>query len=280
MVILQDIKHVLKRVRNNIESSKQQHSKTRGRLLVLGGTPILWEHWTEAYNFNQQAILRIHRKLTKEHVEITPVSKMRNKLACEVLDRDMLHLMKSYQVSAKCKNPKRLDSSVTLLENTCILVEMFCDKNRPIKDTADPRLDKLRGVLTFFNSWEDAGGKNAQTKQIPSLITRETRDDINSAITGFILVCEKAVELGFAINPGFFNSDGVENFFCQQRGLRNGMNTNPTIAQYGPATNAIILGQMMVSRKSNSGGESAARPFAHSVGSYLNPRKYNKLPRL
>ena len=274
IVILQDIQHVLKKVRNNVEASKKDHNTQGGRYLILDGTPILWEHWMEAFAFNQRNILRIHKKLTKEHLEITPTSKMRNKLAREVLDADMLYLMQAYQNSSQCKNPRRLDASIKVLKNTSVLVDIFSDKHRPVKDMSDTRLDKLLDVLAFFNTWEqNAGGKDAEIKQSPNLITKETREDINSAITGFIQVCKKAVSLGLSVNPGFFNSDGVENFFCQQRGLRNGMNTNPTLAQYGPGTNAIILGQIMVSRKSNSGGECAAKPFAHSVGGHLNARQ-------
>ena len=61
------------------------------------------------------------------------------------------------------------------------------------------------------------------------------------------------LEHGNSINPGYLNSDLVENLFCQQRGIRNGLNTNPTLLQYGPSNIAIILGQCSVSNKSNSG---------------------------
>lgn len=57
---------------------------------------------------------------------------------------------------------------------------------------------------------------------------------------------------GNSITPAFFNSDLIENHFCQQRGVCNGQNTNPTIKQYGPSNNAIILGQCTVSAKRNS----------------------------
>ena len=55
-----------------------------------------------------------------------------------------------------------------------------------------------------------------------------------------------------SINPGYLNSDIVENLFEQSVVLRNGLNSNPTLAQYGPSNTAIILGQCTVSSKSNS----------------------------
>ena len=51
---------------------------------------------------------------------------------------------------------------------------------------------------------------------------------------------------------GISTLDIVENFFCQQRGIRHCCNTSPTVLQYAPAVNVKCLGQTTVSRKSNS----------------------------
>lgn len=72
------------------------------------------------------------------------------------------------------------------------------------------------------------------------LITHETRHDINSSVTGFISSCELMLGKGNRINPGYFNSDIIENLFGQQRGTRNGLNSNPTLKQYGPSNTAIM----------------------------------------
>lgn len=65
----------------------------------------------------------IHNKLTEEHINLTPSSKMRNELAIQVLNKDMLYLMKAYQ--ATLHNPQNLASSIELLENTSKLVDIF-----------------------------------------------------------------------------------------------------------------------------------------------------------
>ena len=67
--------------------------------------------------------------LTKDHIELTSASKMRNRLAEQVLDKDMLFLMKSYQ--ATLNDPERLSATIQLLEKTSVLVELFGD-TRPI----------------------------------------------------------------------------------------------------------------------------------------------------
>ena len=242
--LVQDIKHCFKKIRNGIESSKMENqSAKKGRYLLLYGQPIVWDHFEAAFAFNTQSGLRIHRHLTKEHVTLTPSIKMRNNLATQVLDKDMLYLMKAYQASLPL--PEQLSSIVNLLESTSTMVDFFMDQNRPVSNK-DPRLGELEKALCFLNKWE------AAAKEPRNLLSRECRDDLNSAITGFIKMCERVLVHGDLIKPGYFNSDIVENFFCQQRGIRHGSNTNPTVLQYGPAVNAICLGQTTVSRKSNS----------------------------
>jgi hypothetical protein len=100
-------------------------------------------------------------------------------------------------------------------------------------------------------------GKLRQTIQKRELLTKEAREDIKAYILGLLAIVKQVSARGISVKPGYVNSDLVENFFCQQRGLRNGMCTNPTIAQYGPGVNAIVLGTTSVSRKSNTGGAKA-----------------------
>ncbi|XP_014663462.1 PREDICTED: uncharacterized protein LOC106806123, partial [Priapulus caudatus] len=126
-----------------------------------------------------------------------------------------------------------------LLEKTSLLVTIFHDRNRAIVTMVD--------ALDFFNQWES----NALDK---SLVL--TRDDLNS-VFGFLAMTERPIKDTISLTPGYINSDIVENFFCQQRGLCNGMATNSTISQYEPAVNAIILGQSTISKKGNTSGQNA-----------------------
>ena len=72
-------------------------TKDSGTFLMYNGPVIWWEHWEEAFKFNSKFGLRIHRKLTKDHIYITNTSKIRNYLAEDVLFHEMLALMKAYQ---------------------------------------------------------------------------------------------------------------------------------------------------------------------------------------
>ena len=269
MCAIQDIMHVIKKIRNNIESSKQEHKTKAGRYLIINDKPIIWEHWMEAFKFNFQNGFAIHHKLTEEHIILTPASKMRNQLAVHVLNKDMLYLMRSYQ--ATLPRPEILASTVKLLEHTSQLVEIFCTQNQTVSSMDNPKFEKLRNIINFFNTWEETVDKSVMLVNSKNLITRESREDINSSLMGFISLCEIMLKNGNSINPGYMNSDLVENLFGQQRGIRNGANTNPTLAQYGPANTAIILGQCSVSNKSNSG--KAASFFTATTPCPLNPNR-------
>ncbi|MES9881350.1 MAG: hypothetical protein ABW185_10765 [Sedimenticola sp.] len=252
IAIIQDAKHCLKKIRNGIESSRISNVNASGRHLVNAGQSIVWDHFEEVANFNWQFGFRIHRKLTREHIELTPVSKMRNELATSVLNRDMLFLTRSYQQSSTCRNPARLNSTVELLKHTSVLVDVFDDVNRPIK-RGDPRLSELSSVLTYFNNWETHVKSTITLCETKHLLSKECRDDLNSCILGVLSLCDTVLLDGATLTPGYLNYDLIENFFCQQRGIHHGCNTNPTVQQYGPAVNAICLGQTTVSNKANSG---------------------------
>ena len=53
--------------------------------------------------------------------------------------------------------------------------------------------------------------------------------------------------------PARINSDVIENIFCQQRGIINGNNTNPTFYQFVKNINTVIIGQSAISKSCNTG---------------------------
>ena len=116
------------------------------RYLLYQGVPIVWEHWQGAYNYNKKYGIRLHHKLTKEHVFLTNSLKMRNYLAEDVLSTEMLSLMRNYQSSVA----DDLSSTIKLLEQTSLLVSIFTDCRRPIHSKADQRLKTIQGILNFF----------------------------------------------------------------------------------------------------------------------------------
>ena len=247
--LVQDPKHCLKKIRNSIESSRLANTG-RKRKLCKDGNCIVWDHWIQAHNFNQSLGITKHAKLTSDHIYLTNELKMRNHLAEQVLNRDMLLLMKTYQQSLPLEKRQAIDSSIELLEMTSELVDIFMDETRQVKTSTNDTLKRASDVLQYFLAWENS---TPDHKKNICLITKESREDLQSCIQGFLAVSQLCMSLDAPLKPGIFNSDIIENFFCQQRGIVHGLNTNPTVAQYGPGVNSIILGQGSVSKKGNAG---------------------------
>ena len=199
----------------------------------------------------------IHHKLSQDHIFLTNESKMRNHLAEDVLDKEMLHLMQVYKANLG-ESGSSLDSTIELLRNTSIVIRNFRDP-RPITDAGDERLSELHDVMEWFVKWENQIKNDTSIKNKEKhLISHQTREDIVSSLLGFEELCKHKLKKSHgSIIPSRVNSDVIENLFCQQRTLHNGANSNPTYLGYCRTVNSVILGEASVSRKSNTGGDGA-----------------------
>ena len=64
------------------------------RNLLYDNLSIKWKHLADAYEWDQANSLKIHQKLSPQHFELDSAGLMRNHYAEQVLDKDMLRLMK------------------------------------------------------------------------------------------------------------------------------------------------------------------------------------------
>lgn len=109
-----DFQHNIKKIRNNILKSNDITKKPR--CLQKGNKTITWAQFKAAYDWDQNSFsLPLHEKLTLQHFELDPSSKMRNHLAENVLDSKMLFLM---QVNEKWFNItlRRIDIAKAMLQ--------------------------------------------------------------------------------------------------------------------------------------------------------------------
>lgn len=257
----QDFSHNIKKIRNAILSSGTQSFHTRN--LQKSFNVITWSQWIAAANWDEKTnSRRINHKLTSSHLNPDSAEKMRNHLAEEVLDSNMLHLMKEYQKSLR--KGQELDGAVDLLEQSSRLISIFRDRI-PITSIHDKRIGTLLSIREWFRTWRAEGGSSSESKMKPSV---KCLDDIDSLISTFTEIVKEHLKKfpGAEVYPSRFNSDIIENNFCQVRGLHNGNTTNPTYASYQCTMNSVILGQSSISRgrKSNAGIPSAD-PFNFHV---------------
>ena len=169
---------------------------------------------------------------------------MRNHLARQVLDHEMLHLMEEYQKSMS-NGTEELGGTIDFIKNTSILMNVFSD-SRPITTITDAKLDELSAVHTWFKTWETSVTDSLFSKlEITNkLLTRECREDISSLIQGFHEICKKRFcdDKVFAIVPFRMNSDPIENLFCQQRATYHSSSDNPNVYAYESGLSSVILG--------------------------------------
>ena len=75
---------------------------------------------------------------------------MRNHLAEEALDKDMLYLMQQYQNTLQ--NSTYVENTVELLMNTNKFIEIFRNP-RPIINISDKRLQTLAAIEKWLDEW-------------------------------------------------------------------------------------------------------------------------------
>jgi len=210
----------------------------------------------DCYHWDKGNALQIHRKLSNEHFFPSTQSKMRNHLADEVLNSDMLNLMIQYQTHLGSKGVV-LNGAIELLWYTSKLVSFFRDM-RPVKQMNDTRLHDLLSVANFFDDWKTASLNKSSLKSVErskQIMSIQCHEDIQSCILGMIELCKVYLGMKFLvyITPGLINSDVVENTFNQQRSTYHGANSNPNAMQYRKALNSIVLGHGIISQKANAG---------------------------
>lgn len=94
---IMDYSHVMKKIRNNLNKSGKYYSCKRRFLHNGQGIYLNVEYLSIAYLWDISSNpFSVHHKLTQEHFHLTGESKMRNHLAEDVLNKEMLHLMECY----------------------------------------------------------------------------------------------------------------------------------------------------------------------------------------
>lgn len=165
---------------------------------------------------------------------------MRNHLAEDMLNGDMLNIVTKYRESLE--NQSCLNGLIKLLQVTSKLIYVFRDE-KPITSCSDEKFVSVKHCEEFFKQWMFSL-KHSSTK-----LSRECLEDALNLTVTFPIVCKRFLSdfPGASFYPHRFNSDIVENHFCQSRGLCNGDLTHPTYATYQSSINSIILGQTSIS---------------------------------
>lgn len=180
--------HVVKKIRNNI--TKSGTLTTHKRYLKLGKKIHCVGALVQGLSMGIYSnTLKVYQLLTQDHFFFNSQLKMRNKLAEDVLNENMLHLMTCYQRSLGDKG-EELQGSIELQQHTSV-IKNFRDA-RPIISYSDERLDENRKVLEWFCTLEKQNKSltNINKKELEkSLFSYQTMEDIRSLLMGFDEMC-------------------------------------------------------------------------------------------
>lgn len=147
LFFLSDPPHLIKKLRNNIyKSGFKENSSRYTRCLLLNSKNILWEHIYSVYLRDKKRHL-FSTDIRSSHVHLDSFSKMRVKLAVQVLNSKVQKDMAKYENDST-------ESTQKFILNCETLFNCFND-TEPLLSLEDRRIKALENVLRFFQNWRD-----------------------------------------------------------------------------------------------------------------------------
>ncbi|XP_071483429.1 uncharacterized protein [Diadema antillarum] len=237
-----DPPHLIKTVRNNFANSGC-HSNTRN--LMFRGQQISWQHIQRVYDWDLSSGsgLRKLYKISSDHLNLTPSSRMRVSLATQVLSATMANALES-QGLEETESTRYIIRMMDLFFD-CLNVSSVCAGKKKRKPSLEPyrSADDWRFTfledefLSFLHEWETEG------KLVPGLsraekgklcLSKTTMDGLVMTVKSFTalareLLAEEGVEYLLSEK---LSQDPLEEHFGKQRGM-GGRYENPDARQFG-----------------------------------------------
>lgn len=190
-----DPPHLFKKIRNSVLSSLSSGLiQSYQRLLTVNGKYVIRKMWADAFTWDQLNTFKTHHKLTNEHIFPNGAQKIRNKLAYECLNDNMLNLMIQFSSTLSSAGQEDLSQAIEFLRRTSFLVSFFMD-TRPIKINNDQRLVLLQEAYDWFEAWENEGCDVVDAhKRHKSLLTMQTREDLDYLFHGFMYLVDICID--------------------------------------------------------------------------------------
>ncbi|KAL3832085.1 hypothetical protein ACJMK2_023763 [Sinanodonta woodiana] len=158
------------------------------------------------------------------------------------------------------------------------MISIFRD-HRPVKNVHDELLQYLYHILQWITKWCISANnveRLAKGEILKCLLSIQCCEDVESILVTFSEICKIHLEKfpHGGVVPSRFNTDVLENHFCQEHGLHHGNATHPSYSTYCSSVNSVMLGQSLKSRgRKSNGGIAAAKPFTFYLNEPLTKRK-------
>ena len=263
-----DAPHLIKTVRNCLSNSGSNRCT---RFMWNNGFYILWSHITSFVHRDMDFHLSMLTKLTSDHINLTPFSVMRVRLAAQVLSETVGTVLKSF-------GPPETEGTGEF----CLMMDKFFDclnvRNKeeykdkrkpflkPYESVDDIRFAWLDQFLNYFEQWkqsiEDRPGDFTQNAKSNMFISWQSYEGLQITVNSFREVCKFLLQHGIPyILSERFCQDDLENYFGRQRSLCQ-RNTNPDVMLTGYNDNTIKC-------------QYSVRPIAGNVRANIN--KFNDI---
>ena len=235
-----DSPHLLKTARNCLYNSG---SGSRSRLMWNDGNYVLFHHIANLFYSDQELALHSLPKLTLDHIVLTSYSKMKVKLATQVLSKSVAIALEESgdeEVLGTAKFCRMMNDFVdcTNVRSTTEYVRKRNDLIKPYSSCDDSRLTWLKDVfLQYLDDWKRS------TLTRPGVYSLDDRGKMFLSIQTYnglkISVNSHVEAIKFLLSQGFqyvlterFMQDVLEDYFGHQR-AKGGRSDNPTAQQFG-----------------------------------------------
>ena len=239
------------------------------RLMWNDGKEILWSHIFKLAQDELERDIKLAPKLTMEHVDLNPFSKMNVKLATQVLSQTTANILFNYYPvethgSAEfCQQMNKFFDCLNV-RNQTEFVKQRNENVAPYKDKDDDRLEWLTAdFLKYLQDWkkstENRKGNFSPKDRQKMFLSQQTYE-------GLQITAKSTVEIArFLLSSGMkfvltekFNQDVVEEYFMCQRSLGR-RSDNPDIYQFGYQDNTIRIQRSVVPMTGNTRGKYGKR---------------------
>ena len=235
-----DACHLIKTARNCLYNSG---SGSRSHLMWNNGSYLLFRHIADLFYSNQEFALHVLPKLSLDHIVLTPYSKMKVKLATQVLSRSVAIALEESGNEEVLGTAQfcRMMNDFFDCTNVRSLTEHVRRRNQFIKPYIaqdDERFVWLKNVfLKYLENWRQSTmareGEYSTDDRGKMFISIQTYKGLKISINAHIEAIQFLLDEGFEyVLSERFMQDVLEDYFGHQR-AKGGRSDNPTAEQFG-----------------------------------------------
>ena len=212
------------------------------------GFYILWTHISDFYHQDLECGLKMLPKLTNDHINLTPYSVMRVRLAAQVLSETVGSVLNSFgspDVTGTAKFCTMMDKFFDCL-NVRNTVEHTLKRKpflKPYESLDDVRFEWLNQFLGYFELWKESIGERqgnySKDDKNRMFISAQTHEGLQITVHSFTEVCKFLLQHGvpYVLSERFCQDD-LENYFGRQRAIGH-RRDNPSLKDVGYNDNTI-----------------------------------------